>query len=241
MTSEPMEDIWWFSDLIMSSTLSEVIVKGRSQSILDRREVLTQLLAAVRDHENSTYVGEVANESVFTGGQKHFAMSALGQNFRVSVSHPRSSTKFYYLRHIPRSISPLRVQGYGERLIQALRKKDRRGLVIFSGPMGSGKTSGASALVREWLEANGGTAITLEDPPEYPLWGWHGKGFCIPHATNSTTITEMIADSKRWGAPDLIYIGELREQIPTRQTILESVNGHLIVSTIHSRSVPDTI
>jgi twitching motility protein PilT len=110
-----------------------------------------------------------------------------------------------------------------------------KGLVVFCGGMGSGKTTSASALVKTRLQSFGGHAITLEDPPELPLQGIHGKGLCLQKEV--TDFGQAIIESLRYGAPEIIYLGELRAPSDVSQALRAAVNGHLIIATIHAGSV----
>lgn len=117
----------------------------------------------------------------------------------------------------------------------------RGGLVVFSGAMGQGKTTSASAFVHERLVELGGHAVTLESPPELPLHGPHGGGYCFQREIPESSYEEGLIRSLRLGNPSLIFLGELRAGGGTVQALQAAINGHLIVATAHASGVEETL
>ncbi|KVV07496.1 ATPase, T2SS/T4P/T4SS family [Burkholderia ubonensis] len=131
--------------------------------------------------------------------------------------------------------------GFGTSDMQYLMKLDLRGLVLFVGEMRSGKTTQAASFVRARLEMHGGTAIAIEDPPETPLDGVHGRGRCIQvNAHGANAYQEQLKRAVRTGA-EMIYLGEIRDGDSATQVVNACNNGHLIPSTTHASSVKDAI
>jgi Tfp pilus assembly pilus retraction ATPase PilT len=121
----------------------------------------------------------------------------------------------------------------------------QHGLVIFSGITCSGKTTSAGALIAARLNRYGGLAVTLEDPPELPLqgvYGADGRGRCYQC---DISVMGGIADAGaailRFGAPNIIMYGEIREAKAASEAIRAALSGHLIVATLHSSGIPETI
>lgn len=106
------------------------------------------------------------------------------------------------------------------------------GLVLFAGGFGTGKTTAASAFVRDFT-MNGALSISLEDPPELPLSGDHGKGRCLQVQVNRKKIDEEVESTLRM-AFDLLFISEIRTSAIAKEVINASINGKLIVSTVHA-------
>jgi twitching motility protein PilT len=124
---------------------------------------------------------------------------------------------------------------------QLLNPKRSHGLVLFSGPMGSGKTTSASSFLVQRLLRYGGHAVSLEDPPELPIHGPHGTGMCfqtdVPDSDFGTALVRVL----RFAAPEIIYIGELRESRAVCQALRAAVNGHLIIATIHGSGIIESL
>jgi len=111
-----------------------------------------------------------------------------------------------------------------------MRLKD--GLILFAGGFGAGKTTAASAFVRDYT-TQGALSIALEDPPELPLSGDHGKGRCLQVQVNRKKIDEEVEATLRM-AFDLLFVSEIRTSAMAKEVINASINGKLIVSTVHA-------
>ena len=111
------------------------------------------------------------------------------------------------------------------------------GLVYVIGAPASGKTTTASAIVKSRLEAFGGMCYTLEDPPEMPLNGWHGPGYCSQTWVAGDT-AEGWAEGFRGalrsqpaGSALMMYVGEVRDAQSAQALVRAAANGFLVVAT----------
>ncbi|MDD3182801.1 MAG: ATPase, T2SS/T4P/T4SS family [Alphaproteobacteria bacterium] len=111
---------------------------------------------------------------------------------------------------------------------------EREGLIIVSGSAGHGKTTTAAALLIDFMQTHGGTAITIEDPVEYVLKGRHGAfGQCFqiePEGNNDWAPT--LERALRWG-PRYIFVGEVRTPQAAEQLIHAATTGHTVITTLH--------
>lgn len=148
----------------------------------------------------------------------------------------------YVLRKSRPQIRPFDLLGFPGELVSTLLKDSVRGLVVFCGEMGTGKTSSAASLVVARLQACGGIALAMEDPQETNLNGAHGQGRCIQLKVSRRTggYEEALLRALRTGA-DLLFIGEIRDSRTAAQAVSASINGHFIVATSHSGSVSQAI
>lgn len=111
------------------------------------------------------------------------------------------------------------------------------GLLYFTGSPAQGKTTTASATLVSRLATFGGYAQTIEDPPEMPLNGWHGKGFCSQTwvgLNKADTWGEAIKGALRSmpaGTPCMLYIGEVRDQECALTMLRAASNGFLVIAT----------
>jgi len=111
------------------------------------------------------------------------------------------------------------------------------GLLYFTGSPAQGKTTTASATLVSRLAKFGGYAQTIEDPPEMPLNGWHGDGFCSQTwvgLNKSDTWGEGIKGALRSmpaGTPCMLYIGEVRDQECALTMLRAASNGFLVIAT----------
>ena len=115
-----------------------------------------------------------------------------------------------------------------------------RGMVLVTGPAGSGKSTTMACIVDRINHSREGHIITLEDPLEY----LHRHDKCIVSQREICTDTESYLVSLRATlrqSPDVILLGEMRdyETIQTAMTAAET--GHLVFGTLHTNNAPQTV
>ena len=113
----------------------------------------------------------------------------------------------------------------------------RGGLVHIAGGPGCGKTTTGSGVIVSRLRKYGGVAYTVEDPPELPLNGFHGEGYC----TQTWVAGDEAADwmeamrgalrSQPARTNLMMYVGEVRDVETARAMLRAASNGFLVVST----------
>jgi twitching motility protein PilT len=115
-----------------------------------------------------------------------------------------------------------------------------RGLILVTGPAGSGKSTTLAAMIDEINHRDRSHVVTLEDPIEYVLTG----------NTCAIEQREVGADVPNFAAglrhvlrqdPDVILVGEMRDFETTSAAITAAETGHLVLSTLHTSSAPQTI
>lgn len=109
-----------------------------------------------------------------------------------------------------------------------------RGLVLMVGPTGSGKSTTLYSILNA-LNTTERKIITLEDPIEYGITGISQ----IPIHTNAGDDNEAFADGLRSVLrldPDVVMVGEIRDQDTARTAIQASITGHLVLSSFHANS-----
>ena len=110
------------------------------------------------------------------------------------------------------------------------------GMLLVTGPTGSGKTTTLYGLMKE-LDATEKNIITVEDPVEYHLPGITQ----IPvnpkaGVTFSSTLESILRQD-----PDVLVVGEIRDNETAQTALRASLTGHLVVSTLHTNDAPQTI
>lgn len=111
------------------------------------------------------------------------------------------------------------------------------GLILISGPTGSGKTTTTYALIQYLKQELGKSIVTIEDPVEYQ------QSDIIQMQVNESmgmTYDVGIKEILRHD-PDVIIIGEIRDSQTARQAIRAAFTGHLVISTVHAKNVIGTI
>lgn len=115
-----------------------------------------------------------------------------------------------------------------------------RGLVLVTGPTGSGKSTTLAAMIDHRNEKTSSHIITIEDPIEFL------------HANKKSIINqrEVGTDTKSYGralksamreAPDVVLIGEIRDRETMQAAIDLAGTGHLAIATLHSNNAPETL
>jgi type IV pilus assembly protein PilB len=119
-------------------------------------------------------------------------------------------------------------------LLESLRKSP--GLVIFSGPTGSGKSTSAYSLLTSLVEENK-QVLTIEDPVEKRLDGLRQVQIRPQSGFN---YSQALKASMRQD-PDVIYVGEVRDSDTMKSVMSLALTGHTVITTIHARDVRMTI
>lgn len=187
----------------------------------------------------------VAAISKMAKGDEEFIVPYDGVNYRVSMI-PDIGGAWFAVRKaasvVPKLADLQFPTALREKLLDA-GAPGRSGLILISGPTGSGKTTTASALLVDYLERYGGVAVTIEEPPELPLSGPHGEngnGWCFQLPVNDGDFAEPLKRTMRY-QPRYIMIGEIRSPLATKILLRASVNGHIVISTMHAGSIAETI
>jgi twitching motility protein PilT len=157
--------------------------------------------------------------------------------FRVNVYFQKESIGAAF-RLIPDELKTLEELGIPSSLHQLAEKP--RGLVLITGPTGSGKSTTLAALIDEINRNRSEHILTIEDPIEF----LHRHKRCIVNqreiGPDATSFAEALKAALRQD-PDVILVGEMRdlETISTALTAAET--GHLVFGTLHTQSAPSTI
>ena len=173
-----------------------------------------------------------------TRRQIDFSYSVPGTaRFRVNAYFQRTSVGAAF-RLIPAEIKSLDELNVPPRLYELADMA--RGLVLVTGPTGSGKSTTLASLIDHINRNRHEHILTIEDPIEF--LHWH-RG-CIVNqreiGPDATTFAEALRSALRQD-PDVILVGEMRdlETIGTALTAAET--GHLVFATLHTQSAPQTI
>ncbi len=157
--------------------------------------------------------------------------------FRVNALSRRNSIAMV-ARHIPHEIpsaAQLGLPGVCRKLAER-----PRGLVLVTGPTGSGKSTTLAAILDFINGTREGHILTLEDPIEFI----HAEKKCIVTQREIGSDTESFAQGLRAGLrqdPDIIMIGEMRDLETVQLAITAAETGHLVLGTLHTTSAITTI
>ncbi len=123
--------------------------------------------------------------------------------------------------------------GYAGRALRAIRKgiKQPNGMILTSGPTGSGKSTSLYALIKE-IRSDTVNIVTLEDPVEYKM---DGVNQIQVHAAVGLTFANGLRSILRQD-PDIVMVGEIRDGETASLAVQAALTGHLVFSTLHTNS-----
>jgi twitching motility protein PilT len=157
--------------------------------------------------------------------------------FRVNIFRQRDSVAGAF-RAIPRTIRSLHELGLPDSVEQFAHLP--RGLVLVTGPTGSGKSTTLASLLDVANKSRYGHIVTIEDPIEF----LHSHGKCVVNQREIGVDTADFASALRRVLrqdPDIILVGELRDLETTSVAITAAETGHLVLATLHTQSAAQTI
>ncbi|MBQ6924607.1 MAG: type IV pilus twitching motility protein PilT [Kiritimatiellae bacterium] len=157
--------------------------------------------------------------------------------FRVSVFRERGNIGIV-LRQIPNTLLTLKQIGLPEQVNELLFKP--RGLVLVTGPTGSGKSTTLASMLNIINEQRDCHIITVEDPIEYYH---HSKKAVVTQreiGADVPSFSEAIRRALRQD-PDVILIGEMRDLETISAAITAAETGHLVFATLHTTGATTTV
>ena len=186
-------------------------------------------------------VAEIANELMDDTQREEFArdlemnlavsVPSVGR-FRVNIFRQRNEVSIV-ARFIVMDIPQWYDLGLPEILTELIMRK--RGLVLFVGATGSGKSTSLAAMIDYRNSHSSGHIVTIEDPVE----------FVHRHKKSIVNQREVGVDTRNWHnalkntlrqAPDVILIGEIRDRETMEHAISFAETGHLCISTLHANN-----
>jgi twitching motility protein PilU len=217
------------SDLFLTADFPPAIkVDGKITKVSPQPLTGQHTMALARAVMNDKQAAEFerskeCNFAVSPGGIGRFRVNAFMQQGNVGI----------VMRTIPQTIPTIDVLGLPHVLKDVAMTK--RGLVIFVGSTGSGKSTSLASMVDYRNENSYGHIITIEDPVEFV----HAHKNCI------VTQREVGIDTDDWApalknslrqAPDVILMGEIRDRETMDHAVAFAETGHLCMATLHANS-----
>jgi len=165
-----------------------------------------------------------------------FEMGGLAR-FRVNVFMQRKGEAAVF-RTIPTKILTLEQLGMPGILKQLCEKE--KGLILVTGPTGSGKSTTLAAMVDYLNHTFEGHILTIEDPVEFV----HESKKCLVNQRELGPHTRSFANALRAALredPDVILVGEMRDLETIQLALTAAETGHIVFGTLHTSSAPKTV
>lgn len=165
-----------------------------------------------------------------------YAVPGLGR-FRVNVFLQRNSLGAVF-RYIPASVVPLAELGLPS-VLESFAELPR-GLVLVTGPTGSGKSTTLASLVDRMNSTRAVHIMTIEDPIEF----LHSHKRALVNQREVGEDTSSFAEALRHVLrqdPDIILVGEMRDLETIGAALTAAETGHLVLGTLHTQDAPQSI
>lgn len=205
-------------------------IDGEMQPLEDR-EALT---AAELRHLLAPHLGEREQRLLDERGAADFSLTANlasgRERFRVNVHRQRGQLAAA-IRRLPAKVPGLTALGLPasmERLVEP-----RQGLLLISGPTGSGKTTTLASLVGVLNAKRRAHVITIEDPVEYEHASSSSFVEHVEVGRDSPSFADALRASLRQD-PDVLVVGEMRDLETIEVALTAAETGHLILSSVHA-------
>jgi twitching motility protein PilT len=200
------------------------------------------VLPPLSQNDTERFAGEIMDDRTTTAfkdhGEADFAYSVPGVGrFRVNTFKQRGSVGIVFRRVLPgsQSFADLGMPPAVRRLAE-----EHRGLVLVTGPTGSGKTTTTAAMINHINQNRRCHIVTIEDPIE------------VMHRDDNAIIDqrEVGVDTSDFPValkavarqdPDVIFIGEMRDIETVTAALQAAETGHLVISTLHTTDARETV
>jgi twitching motility protein PilT len=205
------------------------IVNATTEEVMTPKDTLSLAYSVLTENQKKRF--ETENELDFSFGIQNLA------RFRGNCFKQRGCVSVV-IRQIPFTVKTFQDLGLPNVVAQLADRP--RGLVLVTGPTGSGKSTTLAAMIDKINKELKGHIITVEDPIEFI----HRHQACIVNQREVGTDTNSFAAALKYALrqdPDVVLIGEMRdlETIQAALTIAET--GHLAFATLHTNSAAESI
>ncbi|HEX2834086.1 MAG TPA: GspE/PulE family protein [Thermoanaerobaculia bacterium] len=234
------------SDIHIETRDNEVVVKYRIDG------VLYEALEPIDKRHHSTIISrikimselDIAEKRVPQDGRFKLRITGRTIDFRVSIvptAHGEDSViRILDKESMSKEFKNLRLDilGFDQAMLNRFRKfiKEPYGMVLVTGPTGSGKTTTLYAALSE-IQSPEDKIITIEDPVEYQLRGITQ----IPvNEKKGLTFARGLRSILRHD-PDKIMVGEIRDEETAQIAVQSALTGHLVFTTVHANNVVDVL
>ena len=234
---------------MIDNVIEQAIRLGASDiHITENKVVLYRVLGELRSAENFVFANKDIDEILqrFCKGISRQELTEQGYDFSFTHSERRlrghvalgMSGVSIYLRLLNDKIATIDELGLPDTLYDIARAND--GLFLVTGPTGSGKSTSLAAIVEEINMNRRLNVITIEDPIEYIYQEKMARIEQREVGEHVSDFSSAVRETLRQD-PDVVLVGELRDYETIDNALILAETGHLVLGTLHARSVVETI
>ncbi len=224
-------DIYIFPGAKITAKVGDHLIPLSEEKLrtTDCHDLLSQIYQLAEDRDLAKV--EESGDDDFS-----FGVARIGR-FRCNAFKQRG-TLASVLRVVPFDLPDVKKLGIPDVVLELSHKK--RGMILVTGPAGSGKSTTLACIIDKINEEDKGHIITLEDPIEY----------IHKHKNSLVTQREIMNDTRNFAhalraalrqAPDVILLGEMRDFETIQIALTTAETGHLLLSTLHTVGASKTI
>ena len=205
------------------------ITSASTEDVMTPKDTLSLAYSVLTENQKKRF--ETENELDFSFGIQNLA------RFRGNCFKQRGCVSLV-IRQIPFNVRTF--DDLGLPPIVAKLAERPRGLVLVTGPTGSGKSTTLAAMIDKINKELKGHIITVEDPIEFI----HRHQQCLVNQREVGTDTNSFAAALKYALrqdPDVVLIGEMRDLETTQSALTIAETGHLAFATLHTNSAAETI
>ena len=171
-------------------------------------------------------------------GSVDFTVELFNKRFRVNIARTRGEL-FASLRPLPENPPEPSSIGLSSRLVKNVREANS-GLVLITGPTGSGKTTTIASLLDEINRSRQAKIITIEDPIEFNFIPKKAEIIQREIGLDCGSYEQGLREALRQN-PDVIVLGEIRDAETSIVAVQAAETGHLVIGSLHANSVVEAI
>lgn len=236
-------DIFHLFDLTIEKQASDLhLIPGYYPAIRINSELLYVRSAEVLTQEKMeklvlTILNEEQKENLFANKEIDLGYEYKGNRFRTNIYYSKNkmAAAFRLIGSKIKSVEELNLPTTFHQFTDVVQ-----GLILITGPTGEGKSTTLASIINEINIKHSKHIVTIEDPIEY----------VYPPGKSIVSQRELHQDTHSWNIalrsvlredPDVVLIGEMRDYETIQSALTIAETGHLVFSTLHTGSTPETI